>query len=358
MADTKTNRSYAWALQSNFQTAKAIAAGALKRLLATDDNLIDYEAKTNTNEDWAHGYNSATDQWIEAHDAKVSHQIPGFAQELGKVFYLNLGDVVVTTPSGATVARKHTFKPTDPMVTRQDPAVTYVERAGAGWHKLMPRAVGDGFTLKGSGIGILTCDFNLLGAGLIVSNPAVTYPPTLNATVANLSGLHKLFNTQVSVTPNDGKGYGSPYSCAYRGFELNFKKTMLSDAGYKPGCGEFFIAGDPTSGLIRSAHEFDKQMLDFTLEVDLAANTPEFDAVTDQRPIAIVIDVIGGIIESSIRHQLTITLNVTRYKSSKPALVDGMWRFQISGTAFYDTTTNNLFKIDLTTNVTSFATAF
>jgi hypothetical protein len=44
--------------------------------------------------------------------------------------------------------------------------VTYAETTGPGWNVLMPRAVSDGFSLKGDGVGIMTCDFGLQGAGL------------------------------------------------------------------------------------------------------------------------------------------------------------------------------------------------
>jgi hypothetical protein len=358
MSDTKTNRNYGWGLQPNFLTQKTIAAGALKQLIVTDENTIEYEPTINNNEEWSHGFNSATDQWVEAHKSQVSHTMPGFSQELGRVCYINMADYGVATPGGGTVSRKHTFKPTDPTVTRQDPAVTYVERVGAGWHKLMPRAVGDGWTLKGDSTGVLTCDFNLLGAGLIVSNPSVTYPPTATPTVPALTGLHKLFNTQVTLTPNDGGSYNTAYACRYRSFELAFKKSMLTEAGYKPGCADFFVANNPTTGIIMSAHEFDKQMLDFKFVVDLASSTPEFDAVIDQRSIALVLDITGGIIEGAIKHQLTVTINISKYTASKPVLVDNMWRFEISGKAFFDVANSNLFKIDLTNNIATYASGW
>lgn len=354
MSDTTTNRNYGWGLQSNYQTQKALAAAALKQMVVTDNNTIEYDAEVANNEEWSHGWNSATDQWIEAHKSQVAHTIPGFSQELGKVFALNMGDYAVVTPGGGTISKQHTFKPTNPLVTRQDPAVTYVERIGTHWHKLMPRCVSDGFTLKGSGKGILTCDFNLIGAGLILNNPAVTYPPTGTPTVAAITGLHKLFNSQVALTPNDGGSYTAPYACRYRSFELAFKKTMLTEAGYKPGCAEYFVTGNQTSGMIMSAHEFDKHMLDFNFEVDMASGTPEFEAVTDQRPISILLEVTGGIIEAAIRHKLAVTINISRYNASKPVLVDNMWRFQISGKAFFDVAATNLFKIDLTNDIATY----
>lgn len=356
MTETGTNRGYAWALQSDFVTQKAITAAALKQLLATDNNFIDYKPETKDDEDWSHGVNSATDQWIEAHDASVSHTIPGHSQEMGKVFLLNCGDYTPTTPTGGTLSRLHTFKPTDPNVTRQDKAVTYAEKLGAGWNVLMPRAVSDGWSLKADGKGVLMLDFNLLGAGLIIPNSGVTWSGA-TPTVSKLTNLHKLFNTQVSLVVTDG-GTASPYACRYRSFKADYKKTMLSEAGYKPGCADFFIPGDPTSGIIRSAHEFDKQMLEFEFGVDMGTSSPEFVAVQQQKPLDILLGATGGIIETNIRHKLDLKIPVARYKTSKPTIANNIASFIVSGKAFFDFTMNKLFSLELTNDVTNYASAW
>lgn len=357
MSDTKTNRKYAWGLQTDFATQKAIAAGAYKQIICTDDNVLEHSVDKENNEDWSHGVNSATDQWTTAHDTAVQHQIPGFAQELGKAFYLSMSDTI-TTPPGGTNSRKHTFVPTDPSVTRQDPAVSYVEKLGSGSHRLAPSMVADGFTLSGNGAGVLLCDLNLKGSGKVVENPAITYPPTATPTVQTLTGLAKLFNSRMTLTPNDGGTYNTAYGCAYRSFQIAFKKTLLEQAGYKPGCQNFFVANDPTSGIIRSALEFDKQMLDFNFDIDLPANTPEYDCVKDQRPINLTFDILGGLIEATIRHQLTVKITAAKYDVVKAKLADGIWQLGIQGKAFFDTGLNKLFTIELTTDVLNYATAW
>lgn len=354
--DTATNRGYAWALQTDFRTQKVIAAAALKQLLASDNNLLDYKPAVQDNESWANGVNSATDQWIEAHDASVGHTIPGHSQEMGKVFLLNLGDYTLSTPTGATNARLHVFKPTDPNVTRQDRAVTYSEKLAAGWNVLMPRAVSDGFTLNANGLGLLMLDFNLLGAGLIIANSGVTWAGS-TPSVTKLTNLHKLFNTQVALVVTDA-GTPTTYGCRYRSFKANFKKTMLSEAGYQPGCADFFVANDPTSGVIRSAHEFDKQMLDFEFVVDMSTGSPEFTAVQQQRPFDILLTAMGGFIEGAIRHRLDLKIPVAKYTTSKPTFTNNIATFTISGKALFDFVTNKLFSLELTNDVANYATAF
>jgi hypothetical protein len=353
---TPSDRGYGWARQTDFVTAKAIANGNFKQIMATDQNMIDYTPALKDDDGWATGLNQASDQWVETHDCNVAHTIPGHSQEIGKVLAIN-GSIAISTPSGGTLSRKHTFKPTDPAVTRQDPAVSYVERLGAGWNVLMPRAVSDGFTIKGDDKGVLSVDFNLLGAGLLVNGAGATFPPATTPTVTKLSGLHKLFNTQVALVVTDN-GTPTTYACRYKSFQIAFKKTMLSDAGYQEGCADFFVSGDPTSGIIRSAHEFDKQMLDFTLTVKLGSTSPELTAVQQQKPLDILISAVGGFIEGAIPHQMDIKIPVGKYQTSKPTFLQNIAVLTITGKAFFDYATGKLFSIELTNDVTTYATAF
>lgn len=355
-SDTSTNRAYGWALQTDFTTAKTVAAGAFKQLLVTDENYFDYQPKTQDNENDATGVNSATDEWLEGHDGSVQHTMRGHSQEIGKVFYLN-GSYAVATPSGGTLSKAHTFKPTDPNVTRQDKAVTYVEKMASGWNIKVPRMVSDGWTLKGDGLGMLMLDFSLLSSGLVVPNAGITYYPTATPNVAQLTGLHKLFNTQMGLVVTDS-GTPTTYGCRYRSFEISFKKTMLSDAGYKPGCADFSTAGDSTSGPIRSAHEFDRQSLEFNFVVDMSTSSPEFVAVQQQKPLSIVLTATGGIIEAAIHHSLTLTIPTGKYKTAKPTITNGIATFAVSGKAFYDFTANELFDLVLVNDVATYASAF
>jgi hypothetical protein len=250
--DTDTSRGYAWGLQTDYVTQKTIAAAALTRIIANDNNSIDYSAKVNNDDGWAHGQNQATEQWIEAHDARVEHSMAAYVDQLGRVFILNLGNYSVATPGGGTTSKQHTFKPQNPQTSRQNKAVTYAETTGPGWNVLMPRAVSDGFSIKGDGVGILTCDFGLQGAGLINPASSVTFSPTATPTVTDPTDREKFFNTQVGIVATDATNGAITYGCRYRSFSVDYKQTLLLDAGYKPGCGDFLTSGDFTSGIIRS----------------------------------------------------------------------------------------------------------
>jgi hypothetical protein len=354
---SESDRGYAWGLQADYQTQKPIAADALTKMICTDTNTIDYEVLTNNDESWSQGANQATEQWKEAHDDKVQHTIPAHPQEMGKVFIINCGGYQINTPEGAVTAKEHVFKPTDPSVTRQDRAVTYAEKVPPGYNVLSPRCVGDGFTLKGTGLGVLMLDFGLQGAGALNVNSPVTWSGA-NPTVKKPTGLHKFFNTQIGLIVDSGKGTETQYGCRYRDFEFAFRKTLKLEAGYKPGCQEFIVPEDPTSGVIRSACEFDKQMLDFRFGVDMGVGSPELLAVQQQRPLDILLTATGGIIEGAIRHKLTWAIPVAYYKTSKPTFKNNVASFDISGSAFFDYVTNKLFELRLVTNVASFATGW
>lgn len=352
MADTATNRAYAWGLQTNYATQKVIAAAALKQLIVTDSNFINYQPTTRDNAEWSHGFNASTEQWLESHAASVGHTMPGFAQEIGRILYLNMSNYSVATAAGGTTAKDHTFKPTDPNTTRQDPAVTYAEKLGAGWDVLMPSAVSDGFTLRGSGSGVLTADFNLIGSGKIVKPSGVTWSGG-TPSVSPLAGLAKLFNTQIALVIG-----GTTYGCRYRSFEINYRKTMLDEASYSPGCANFLVPGDTTSGMIRSSHEFDRQSCDFRFGVDMSATSPEFGLLQAQTPLAVTLTITGGIIEGAINHKLVITIPVGYYRTVNPVVANGIASFDLAGAAMFDVATSRMLQAVLTTNVVSYATGW
>lgn len=358
MSDTQSARGYAWALQADYATQKAIAAGNYKEIINIDENFIDFEPQTSNDESWSHvGTDSKTDQWIETQNVRVSHTMPGFAQQLGELFYIN-GQYSVATPGGGTLSRNHTFKPTDPAVTRQDKAVSYTETVGVGHKPLMRSCVSDGWVLKGNAKGVLTADYNLIGSGHVNFAPAsFTWPPTATPTVTRRTAQHKLFNSQVGLVITDA-GTPTIYGCRYRSFEFAYRKELLDDAAKSPGCGLFQIAGDPTSGMISGSHEFGKQMLDFSLQVDMASGSAEAIAVQQQKPLLIVLTATGGIIEGAIPYKLELTVPVAKYRTSKPTVGDGIMQFAISGSALFDFTTNKLFEVVLTNNVTTYASAF
>lgn len=363
MVDTPSSRGFAWGLQSDYATQKSIATSALRAIIASDENTIDYNPMTNTDEGWATLANQATEQWLEAHDAKVQHSMAAYIDEIGRVLILNLGQYSVGTYPLGTTAKKHVFKPLNPQVSRQNKAVTYAETTGPGWNVLMPRSVSDGFSLKGDGHGVLSLDFGLQGAGLIDPASTVTWPPTSTPTVVVPTNREKFFNTQVGIVATPDGDDPVEYACRYRSFSLDFKQTLLLDAGFKPGCGEFNTDGDFTSGIIRSACEFDKQTCNFTFEVDMASGSPELALVQSQTPIELVITAQGSQIEldsndDPIYKSLTITVPIAYYKTTKPSVKNGIYTFTISGEAFYDYNTSKMLEIDLVNTIASYSSGW
>jgi hypothetical protein len=362
--ETQTSRAYAWALQTGgYQSAILPGKDRFTEIIATDTNLIDYQPTLNDDADWSTGWNTATDEWLVSHDCSVNHTLPAFISELGRVFYLNLGAYAVTAimdggspPKALTKAKKHSFKPQDFRVSRQGKAVTYVEKTGLGYNVWMPWAVGNGFTLRGDGLGVLTCDFGLHGNGSLNLNPATAWSGS-NSSIKKLSGLHKLYNTQVKLEATDGST-NLQYGCRYRSFEVTYEQTLLLDAGYQPGCGRFLIAGDPTSGIVRSALEFDRQNLNFTFNVDMAAGSKELDIVQKQRPIKLVITAVGGTIEGNQKYELKVTIPVAKYSSSQPTESEGILQFAVSGRAFFDFAQDELFNIELINDVATYASGW
>jgi hypothetical protein len=357
--DTPMSRGYAWGLQTDYLTQKSIgSAGALRRLITTDENTIDYEPDTNNDEAWSHGQNQETDQWLERHRSAIQHTMPAFVTEMGRPLILNLGDYAVSTPAGGTLSKKHVFKPQNPQVSRQGKAVTYAETLGPGWNMLMPRCVGNGFSLSGAQSGVLMMDFGLQGAGKLDPASAATWAPTATPTVAEWTTRQKFFNTQIALVTTPSGVSAITYGCRYRTFRINYQQTLLSEAAYAPGCAEFLTPGDPTSGQIASSMEFDKQRLDFTLGLNFAAGTPEMAYVQQQKPIDILLTATGGLIEGTIYEKLSVIIPNAKYKSTKPVLRDGIYQMDISGSGLFDYTTSKLFQVELINTIASYSTGW
>ncbi|MGE0367226.1 MAG: phage tail tube protein [Phycisphaerales bacterium] len=358
MGDTVSSRGYAWGLQTDYQTAKAVAPGAFTRILASDENTIDYNPQINNDEGVAHGKNQATEQWLEGHDCSVQRSMPAYVDQLGRVFILNLGDYSVATPGGGTTSKEHKFKPQDPSVSRQGKAVTYLETTGPGYNVSMPRAVANGFTLRGDGNGILTVDFGLQGAGKVDPASTATWSPAATPSVTDPTDRVKFFNTQVALTATPSGESAVVYGCRYRMFEMAYEQTLLLEAGFKPGCQDFLVPGDPTSGVIRSACEFDKQRLSFSFEVDMASGSPELVLVQNQKPIDILLTATGPLIEGAIRKKLSVIVPVSHYRTSKPSVKNGIYTFAISGEGFFDYATSKLLEVQLINTIASYATGW
>lgn len=347
---TPTNRNFFWGTQTGYLTQKLIAANAFRKIIAEDKNFVDHQVNTNDDAEWSHGYNNATEQWLDSHDSKISHTIPGHIEEMARPIKLAMGGYQVATPAGGTNAKEHTMSPQDPTVSRQLQAATYGEKIGA-HDVLMPSSIVDGWNLKGNDKGILMLDFGLQGSGKIVSPSGVN----VATNVVNPTNLHKLFNTQVGLVVSDGVTPVT-YGCKYRSFELSYKNNLLLEAGYKPGCNEYQIAGDPTSGVVRSELLFDKQEAEFNFEVDMEADSGEFDALVKQKPLSIVLTATGDIIEGAIARKLTATMPKIYYKARKIGEGNGLMRFQINAKVFTDITTGKSLEVKIVNDIATYAT--
>lgn len=357
MPTTGTERVYAFGTQTDYQTPKTLAAGALRKMIVTDKNFIDVEPKTGNDEDWAHGANNFTEQWLEAHDCKVSHSMPAFIEEIPRIFKLGMGTYAVSTPSGGTTSKEHVFNILDVLTTRQLQAVSYAEKMSA-HNVFVPSMIVDGFTLQGNDLGVLMLDFGLQGSGKITNPSGVTWTGG-SSHIVTPSNLRKLFNTQIGLQVTDGV---TPviYGCKYRNFKIAWKNNLLLDAGFKPGCDQYQTAGDKTSGAIRAENLVDKQMCDFDFEVDLETDSGELEAVVKQKPMAFTLDATmtgaSGLIEGSIYRKLTALMGKSYYKARKLGEGNGYQRFQISSNVATDPATGKSLEIKVINDIATYAT--
>lgn len=356
MAVTNTDRGYAWGTQGDYQTPKPLGANSLRGIICTDNNALDYEPKTANDEEWSTQSDWLTDEWIEAHETKVSHTMPGFIEEIVRPIKLAMGGYAPFVPAGASAAKGHRITPQDPAVSRQLQAVSYGEKFGTPWSKYMPSALCEGFTLKGSELGVLTLDFTLQGSGRLI------YPSGINwAThVQKPTNLHKLFNTQVGIVAADASNNGGntdvDYGCKYRGFTLQYKNTFALEAGYQPGCSQYQESGKRSSGVVRSELIFVKREIMFDFEVDMKEDSGELDAVVKQKPLDLTLNINEELIEPLIPRSLKALMPRVKYSARKLGEGGGIKRFAISARPQWDVSVNKILTIEVVNEVASYAT--
>jgi hypothetical protein len=219
--------------------------------------------------------------------------------------------------------------------------------------------VGQSYRLSGDAAGHLVMDFTLQPSGK-VTYPSLVVPATHvqlpSAVEIAPSGLHKLFNTQIALVVTDGVTPVT-YGCKYRKFDLSYENTFFVEAGYKPGCGEFQVANDKTSGMVASEMLFDKQNINFSFEVDMEVDSGELDAVIKQKPMAITQTITDGtIIEGAIARSLINNMPKTYYKARKLGEGNGIWRMAIDAEVFYDSVTGKTLEMKAVNDVATYAT--
>lgn len=267
-------------------------------------NFANYGVRTQNNQGYSTGSDFATEQWLTAHDVDRQGMDFDLASEtIGRLLFYALGSVATQSPAPGVY--EHTFVPQEPnAATRQLPSFSYLEQIGAEHDVLYPSCVIDTLSLSGDGLNRIMGSAGFRGSGKRVSPSGIDF-----ATQTGLAeNLNYLYNTQtfINIVPETGNGPGLVYECDYNNFSFAVRNGLNPDSGYRPGCGNYQIGDDKTSGIVRSEMLFGQREIDFSFTVRLNQSSKEFQYLQTQRILTGSISLTGATISGAHKHSLNI----------------------------------------------------
>ncbi|MEO6392516.1 MAG: hypothetical protein ABIP75_11735 [Pyrinomonadaceae bacterium] len=341
--------------QPDYVTATPFAAGppiGHVKLVATDKDLADYRPDLAGDRGYATGVDFPTAQWLLSHDASGRKSIDVCSQEIGRLLLLAFGDVTTDQPDAgeAPSVYRHIFRPLDANVSRQLPATSLLERAGAAHDVMFPSAVVEKLTLHGDGKARLQAEFNWRSSGKRISPSGINWSTQVDGLA---SALNYFYNSQMTLEVDDGEEVMS-YQCRYDAFTFELDNQLLEADGYRPGCALYQDADDPGSGMVRGECLFGERTLSCEFVVRLAAGGAEFAALQQQKSMSIVLSAAGGVIQGEFAHRLTVRLPVTKYQVVSLGETNGLLNLRISAAPLFDSATGKIAEVELINNVASY----
>ncbi len=341
--------------QTNYQTATAFAVGPPSshvKLLAVDKDLADYRPDLASDQGYATGVDFPTAQWLLSHDASGRKTVEVCSQEIGRLLLLAFGAVETDQPDleDAASVYRHVFRPLDASTSRQLPATSMIEQAGAAHDVMFPSAVVERFALRGDGKSRLQAEIDWRSSGKRIAPSGVNWATQVD----ELAGaVNYFYNSQMSLEVDDGDD-NTAYQCRYDAFSFELNNQLLADEGYRPGCPFFQDADDSASGMIRGECLFGERTLSCEFVVRLAPGGAEFAALQQQKSMNIVLSAAGGVITGDHVHRLTVRLPVTRYQVVSLGETNGLMNLRITAAPLFDTTTGRIAEVELINNVESY----
>jgi hypothetical protein len=326
-------------------------------MLVTDKNLTDHKHMTEDNKEESTGHFQATDEYKTTCDTMVQKELKVCAEEVGRDLLLAFGSVTTTQPDSVTAptVKKHSFKVQDLSVSKQAPSMTLIEFVGSVINRLIPSLVAEDWGLKGEGTSRLVENLGLHGSGLIVDPSGLQ---TSDITV--LAGLHYFTHSMVKLIVSDSVALSNAEDFSTGGnylasWGLNLKKNLLLDEGFIPGAARYLIAGDETSGAIRSECLIQSYEFSMDFQARLLAGSSALAALRSKKKLDIQIDITGPQIGATLfDYKLSIHCPRVSYDTVELPPANGMYRVAIKPKIFFDTASSTDVQVDLINDVASY----
>jgi hypothetical protein len=286
------------------------------RLEVTDKDFGKLTPQTSDNEDDAHGFEQATEQYLEGWNFEKSHGLAVSSEQIGRILLLIFGSVVTTQPDavGAPNVYQHVFKPADISTSRQALATTGIEILGTALNRKHPSLCMKNWSIKGDGQKRIESNFSFIGSGKEVRPSGLS---VAQAKARLLTGLHYFFNSQAKVTIADAGtlanavNYGA--TRRHNTWDFGFENKFAEEEGYFPGGDQFQTTGDTTSGATRTELLIAKRAATASLDVRFKDQGEEHAALLAQKKLDWKTVLTGGLIEAAFKHKLTLEAHQLQY---------------------------------------------
>ena len=287
------------------------------RLEVMDTDFGKLTPQVSDNQGDAHGYEEATDQYLESWDAEAPHNLALSSEQAGRILLLLFGAVVTTQPdaAGAPQVYQHVFTPMDISNARQLPATTLIEVVGTALNRKFPSMCMENFSMKGDGMKRIETSFQLRGSGKEIT-PSGLSVAQMKARL--LSGLHYFFNSQATITIADAVtlanaiAYGA--NRRHNNWEFGWNNQFLSDEGYFPGAGRFQTTGNAESGAVRSELLVGRRVPSGSLNVRFQDQSEEHAALKSRKKLDWKLELTGSVIQAAFKHKLTFQAHQIQYE--------------------------------------------
>lgn len=333
--------------QNNYGTPtapNAVAPFNFVQVPVKDQNLVAAGVTTRDNRGHATGSDFATDQWLISHDVSRPIEYDVDADTVGRMLLGVCGSVVTTQPDAVAspLVYRHVFKPMNANAGRQLPAYTLIEKLGAIIDDLYPSCCVESLSLRGEGVEKIGSAATFRGSGKSTTPSAVTFDETggVGNQVQLAQGLQYLFNSQVEVAIRDAGTLANnvPYGSTKRieSWSVGYENNPLADIAYRGGSGDFQTPGVRDSGSIRSELLFGDRAITSEIVARMDTASDERAALKSQKPLDVLIELTGGVIEDTFNFKLSTRLRLTKYAAVDRGNAGGIVTVAIRPTPLMD----------------------
>lgn len=315
------------------------APAELIKYVTADQQAAEIAVNPGNNEGESTGTDWATEQWRETHDVNIPFSINPTIMMLRRHLNAAFGQVSTSSPNAGVT--KDIFVPQDP-VDRQLPAYWLAEKVADAHDALYPSCVLEKATFKGEEFGKLNVAGNWRGSGRQYLGEDID--------IVAETGKYYLKNTMSKIVRATAAVPATPvetYQCGLQSWMVDVDNVPDANVGYDPGCGRFYTANDPDSGLVRSYHPFGRRKYTSSFVIWLEDSAPELQLLRDQAELDIKLSMTGKTIASTYKNMLEFQLHLAYYRSVVLGNKNGFTTLEIAPDAFYSESLNKIISVTL-----------